>query len=137
MTLKERFEAKVPAGPGCMAWMGALDHKGYGRFSVKGINKFAHRIAFELYIGPIGEGLTIDHLCRSRRCQNISHMEAVTMRTNCLRGDCWKHQAKKTHCRNGHPFNHANTYRYKNGHRSCRLCSRRHSATYRKRLLAR
>lgn len=65
----------------------------------------AHRVAYELCIGPIPTGLTIDHLCRNTRCVNPKHLEAVTLRENILRGTGpTAHNAAKSACRRGHPF---------------------------------
>jgi hypothetical protein len=47
----------------------------------------AHRFAYELLVGPIPEGLVIDHLCRNRRCVNPAHLEPVTAEENWRRGD--------------------------------------------------
>lgn len=45
----------------------------------------AHRIAYELYKGKIPDGLTVDHLCFNRLCQNPQHLEAVTFEENARR----------------------------------------------------
>ncbi len=47
----------------------------------------AHRVAYQLMIGQIGQGLVLDHLCKNRRCCNPEHLEPVTIRENTLRGD--------------------------------------------------
>src|SRR5262245_1660377 len=49
---------------GCRIWNGRLDKGGYGIFSARG----AHRVAYEMAIGPIPDGMTIDHRCRVRSC---------------------------------------------------------------------
>jgi len=59
---------------------------GYTRTQVNGKAVMSHRISFEHYVGPVPEGLFIDHLCRNRKCVNPLHMEAVTARENMLRG---------------------------------------------------
>ena len=82
----------------------------------------AHRFAYTEAKGAIEDGLTIDHLCRVKACVNPSHLEAVTLRTNILRGEnTAAKNARKTHCHRGHPFNEENTYRVPGG-RACRQC---------------
>jgi hypothetical protein len=71
-----------------------------------------------LHVGPIPEGLTIDHLCKNPGCVRPDHLEAVTMRENIRRGS-W---ASRTHCINGHEYTEENTYRMPSGYRDCRRC---------------
>jgi hypothetical protein len=121
----ERFLAKADVRPdGCWNWRGARNmQKDYGRFSFDGRTEFAHRVAHELFIGPIPAGLTIDHLCRNHLCVRPDHLEAVTSRVNTLRGvSPAAVNARKTHCKNGHEFDQANTYWRPGGGRSCRRC---------------
>lgn len=70
---------------GCMAWQGAK-RKGYGRYNNHGHNMTAHIYAYEQSIGPIPEGLDLDHLCRNRSCVNPAHLEPVTRAVNLRRG---------------------------------------------------
>ena len=73
---------------GCWLWTAAVDEQtGYGRLGIGTRSVAAHRIAFELFVGPIPDGMVIDHLCRVRRCVNPDHLEAVSQRENLLRGD--------------------------------------------------
>ena len=88
---------------GCWHWTGHLQPNGYGSFRVSGRTFRAHRWAYEHYVGPIPEGLQIDHLCRNRACVNPSHLEPVTARENTRR-------AMRPQCVNGHPFTADNTY---------------------------
>jgi len=84
-----------------------------------------HRIAYEFALGPIPDGLTLDHLCRNTICCNPAHLEPVTLRVNTLRGTSpIADNARKTHCKNGHPFDEANTYNppKQPTHRHCRIC---------------
>jgi hypothetical protein len=76
-----------------------------------------------LLVGPIPEGLTIDHLCRVRHCVNPAHLEAVSERVNILRGNgAGARNARKTHCVKGHAFTPDNLYRDYQGYRRCRRC---------------
>lgn len=84
---EDRFWAKVDKDADCWEWRGSRNHKGYGlarRRDGKGIQ--AHRLAYELTVGPIPEGLEIDHLCVNRGCVNPSHLEPVTHTENIRRG---------------------------------------------------
>lgn len=59
---------------------------GYGRFSVNNQTYYVHRFAYELLVGPIPDGLTVDHLCRTRLCANPRHLEPVPQSENSRRG---------------------------------------------------
>lgn len=126
----------------CWPWLGRVNSSGYGHFAGKG----AHRFAYELLVGPIPEGLMIDHRCHTddptcpggrcvhRRCQNPAHMEPVTKRVNTLRGEspAAKH-ARKTHCPQGHPYDQANTYWHR-GQRRCKTCMKARTLIYNRRV---
>lgn len=115
--------ARPDLGP-CWLWLGATT-KGYGRIGTgvgKGVAQ-AHRVAYELEIGPIPEGLTLDHLCVNPPCVNPAHMEPVTDAENIRRGSGWAGLLfRKTHCKYGHEFTEANTFREPDGGRSCLTC---------------
>lgn len=106
----------------CWEWIASKTPKGYGQITVQYKNTYAHRVAYEKVIGPIAEGLTIDHLCRNKSCVRPNHLEAVPMRINVLRGNGPTAQnARKTHCPQGHMYNTENT-RMKGNSRECRKC---------------
>jgi HNH endonuclease len=122
-----RFWMKVERNQnGCWIWKGHIDHGGYGTFRVRsgprGMEK-AHRFSWMNIHGPIEQGLTVDHLCRNRRCVNPAHMEIVTRGENTLRGVSGSAQnARKTHCKRGHLLSEENIYPRKDGRRACRIC---------------
>lgn len=70
----------------CWIWDGATNCYGYGYLHYKGIHHKAHRLTYTWYVGPITDGLQIDHLCRNRDCVRPDHLEEVTIEVNCQRG---------------------------------------------------
>lgn len=121
-TLRERLLSRLIIDPsGCVLWTGAQT-TGYGRIHVDGRQRTVHVVMWEMFEGPVPEGLQLDHLCRVRNCANLTHLEPVTPRVNTLRGNTFQaRNAAKTHCDNGHEFTEANTYRAPRG-RGCRTC---------------
>jgi hypothetical protein len=109
---------------GCWHWTGRVARDGYGFLHVGGGRYvLAHRWSYEHHVGPIPEGLTIDHLCRVRHCVNPEHLEPVTQRVNNLRSESEPAKnARKTHCKRGHEFTPENTYRHRDGRRECGTC---------------
>lgn len=73
---------------------------GYATLSFGGRTRVAHRVAYEALVGPIGDGLELDHLCKTRNCVRPSHLEPVTPLVNTSRARNWNRD--KTHCRRGH-----------------------------------
>jgi hypothetical protein len=71
---------------GCWLWLGQLNRNGYGYVSVGGRKRVAHRVVWEVFVGPVPEGMVLDHTCRVRCCCNPNHIEPVTVRTNTRRG---------------------------------------------------
>jgi len=122
MTFEERFWRYVEKSDGCWLWTGFISPTGYAKFGTPSL--YAHRVAYEMEVGPIAEGFDLDHLCRVRHCVNPAHLEPVTHRENVLRGEgLAAKQARKTHCPKGHEYSEANTRLYA-GRRYCRECNR-------------
>lgn len=123
-----RFESKVAksSATNCWEWLDYKTIYGYGHFSpVAGKTVRAHRFAYELWIGPIPEGLVLDHLCRNRACVNPAHLEPVSVRVNTLRGiGISAQRARQTKCSSGHEFTPENTGTSSTGNRRCRTCER-------------
>lgn len=120
-TRRERLLAKTDQnGPnGCWVWQGAVANS-YGIMNAgsrKG-RAYVHRVSHELFIGPIPDGLHIDHLCGNRLCVNPEHLEAVTQRVNNFR-------TRRETCINGHPFTGENVrLNASSGQRLCVTCTR-------------
>lgn len=114
---------------GCWLWTRSRDQHGYGRLRIsRTFVEKVYRLAYELWVGPIPDGLEIDHLCRKPPCFNPTHLEAVTHGVNLVRA-----RAAMTHCLRGHPFTSENTYVSARGSRNCRTCRRLYDAEYRAR----
>lgn len=121
---------------GCWTWTGQIAGNGYGRFAHEGSSLAAHRVVYELLVGPIPEAMTLDHTCHNlaasrsecsegndclhRRCVNPDHLEPKTSVQNAA--DSPNHQTNWTSCIRGHEFTPANTYVTKDGGRKCRTC---------------
>ena len=130
--LLQRME---PQSNGCIYYTGALYPDGYGALSVRGKSMRAHRAAYEHFVGPIPEGLDLDHRCHNedeecrggvtcphRRCVNWEHLAPATRRENLLASALTGPgaNARKTHCVNGHEFTEERDER---GKRRCRQCA--------------
>ena len=139
-TAKQRIMARVNKVGDCWIWTGVTTtapgaRLSYPRFCIgKAKTVAAHRFSYELFVGPIPDGLTLDHLCRNTLCVNPSHLEPVTNRENVLRGTGPSaRNARKTVCGQGHPLTSDNV-RMEGSSRRCLTCQREYN---RKRYLAR
>ena len=131
VTPKDRFTSKHSIGTGCWEWHAYLDRDGYGTFWLDGTNRRAHRVAYEIYIGPIPDGLELDHLCRNRACVRPDHLEPVTSQVNNLRGEGPAAAfARATHCVKGHLLDGENLYERPGGGRRCIECGRAAARRY-------
>jgi hypothetical protein len=132
-----RLLSKLSFQQGCIEFQGSTDKDGYGQIggpsphTGKQTMLKAHRVAYELFVGPIPPGLTIDHLCRNTKCTNPVHLEVVTDDENRRRSPAQAaatreraaQQRSATHCKNGHLRTPENFYYWKHK-RYCRLCQK-------------
>lgn len=117
--LRASVAAKIKVDDnGCWLWTGWKHNSGYGYVNLwPGPAPIrVHRYVYEQLIGPIPDGLVLDHLCRVRHCVNPAHLEPVTRGENVRRG-----AAVRDTCKNGHPWTGDVDHR---GHRKCLACRR-------------
>lgn len=133
-----RFWAKVSRGhpSECWEWLGCLADPGYGRLSIDGKLRGAHRVSWELTRGPIPDGFQIDHRCFNTACVNPDHLEPVTPKVNSSRSSAGDLSAIRylaiTHCPAGHPYDAENTTHWVGGARRCLACGRARAAERRR-----
>ena len=114
------------AGDECVLWAGCVHKSGYGSAWSRGRCQLAHRVLYELAIGPIPPGMTLDHECFTPLCVNPRHLVPATRSTNSAR----QRSAVKSTCVNGHEFDTDNTYIRPRGNRNCRACNSNSVARY-------
>lgn len=114
---------KILVDDGCWEWAGAHTSEGYASGSIGGKWVSPHRASYEALVGPIPEGLELDHLCRNRGCVRPNHLEPVTHAENIRRGQRGRLSWHKTHCKRGHELAGENLYIRPNGNRTCKTCN--------------
>lgn len=119
---------RLITGGGCWEYTGAR-RNGYGAVGVDDRTVYVHRYVYERLVGPIPPGLVLDHLCRNRACFNPAHLEPVTQRENCRRGE--RAGQRVSRCKHGHSYTDDNTYTNPQGYRCCRQCRRDRERTSR------
>ena len=118
----------------CWIWRGSLLQSGYGQVSMRGFGAStmsAHRAAWLLTYGEISQGRWVLHHCDNPPCVRPEHLY-LGDRVDNMRDTVTRHrhfQQQKTHCRNGHPYDEANTIHYKN-QRRCRTCVKAQQAAW-------
>ena len=107
--------ALLGATDDCWPWDGAVNSASYPVTGWAGRTVLAHRLAYELFVGPIHEGLTIDHVCQNTRCVNPLHLEPVSSLVNVQR-----YALRRTVCKNGHSLDGVQPN--ERGYRPCPTC---------------
>lgn len=67
---------------GCWEWQAGLASGGYGLFCYRNQNQRAHRVSYQVWVGPIPEGMVVRHGCDNPRCVNPNHLSVGTMKDN-------------------------------------------------------
>ena len=104
--LPKRIQDKILLSETTSCWNWRTNNKNqYGAVwnSTTQNTQGAHLYVYNLLIGPVPEGLELDHLCRNKICVNPKHLEAVTHKENVRRGNCVAALAARTGvCKRGH-----------------------------------
>lgn len=119
---------------GCHEWTGWLSDAGYGYVWTDGKNRIVHRVRYEREVGPIPEGMHLDHFaCDNPACCNPAHVRPASPRENVLRSKSFvSANAAKTHCPRGHRYtpNNLTKFGLKRGERICLKCHREYGRAY-------
>jgi hypothetical protein len=126
--LPARIAGRIVVDPetGCWLYQGPQQYQGYCQIWWKGRAPVVHRVVYELLVGPIPDGLVIDHVrklgCLYRHCCWPAHLEPITQHINVLRA--YRPDGPRTHCVRDHEYTPENTYTFSDGRRACRECAR-------------
>jgi hypothetical protein len=118
-------DVEIGASDECWPWVKSTASHGYGQTWDGTTVRLAHRVAWTLANGPIPAGMTIDHLCRNRRCCNPAHLRLLTNLENARDNG----PARRTHCPRGHEYAGENLYVSPRGDRRCRVCAQQKAAS--------
>jgi hypothetical protein len=124
----DRFWSKVSKSDKCWEWTAATNKHGYGTFQFEGRLQKAHRVAWQLSMGSVPDGLFVLHRCDNPSCVRLTHLFLGTQRDNvrdAMRKGRYRGGRPKvnaTHCPHGHHFTKANTYVDRRGYKVCVAC---------------
>lgn len=119
--IKDRLHSTVLiAENGCWEWQAYRHHKGgYGRVWYQDRLQMAHRVSYMVFVGPIPEGMTVDHLCFNGGCINPEHLRLLSH----LENSRLQRKGLATHCQRGHEFTPENTWTASGTRRTCKTCA--------------
>lgn len=140
--LRDRLEKWVHHEPntGCWLWAGPCGG-GRSRYRILRLagtdtNITTHRLAWQLFRGPIPDGMHVCHRCDTPECVNPDHLFLGTsfdnMRDKVAKGRDFSYGRGRTHCSRGHEYTTENTRR-SGPRRHCRKCCAEYTAAYRAR----
>ena len=110
----------IDSTTGCWNWNGSIGSNGYGVARVERTSKTAHRFIYEQEVGPIPDGLELDHTCRNRQCVNPKHLEPVTHSENMVRSMPFTPRVFTGLCKEGHELDGVRSR--PEGGRYCKTC---------------
>ncbi len=112
----------VDATFGCWLWTGQVGSNGRPIIWRGRRPSSAYKVVYEIHVGPVPDGLELDHGCRNPMCIAPHHLEPVTESENGLRKS-WKYRASKQRCKMGHDLNGGGAIVTPHGGRVCRQCN--------------
>lgn len=126
--LPQQVASKIEVEPGgCWRWTAAICHYGYGAIRYERRTRRAHRLVYELLVGPIPDGHELHHRCERRDCVNPEHLEPLTSaahRALLAGGTRPRARRRPAACPHGHAYDEANTSVRADGSYFCRTCHR-------------
>lgn len=120
----ERFWRSTRREGDCLIWTKSLRVNGYGQANIDGKNRTVHRVAYQLALGPIPDGMKVDHRCRRRACIEPAHLRLATTKQNAeniatdrasssgVRGVTWDRERGKWQAKITHNYRTINLGRY-------------------------
>lgn len=121
-TINTILDRLILSNNDCWVWPGYVTAEGYGRIKLNDKYPLVHRAIFEDQCGSISEGKELHHMCCSRRCCNLTHIQVVTVKEHQK-----IHKGLRGYCGKGHRMTDNNTYWNPGGGRICRECRRQGS----------
>ena len=92
-------QVEIDSASGCWIWPHTLDRKGYGKVGFQGKMRYTHRLMFSIFVGPLVEGLQVDHIeCISTACCNPEHLRQVSHA-----GNMQNQRGSRANNTSGHP----------------------------------